>query len=295
MDSFQKQKRLDDMTKMTALRIALSLGFFSTSAMAEEEGKSEESAHQEAMEHHSEGPACVGFGPQAPRDIDALYGENNRFFSLAPHYADMNLCNIHFHTNAEHKAQDFSLYAGPGEHGHGGGYQCLASRQLTAAELKMPEDNHCQGVKPGDTVEVHWVYSSCDVEPGPGLGACLSSQCSNPNLRVESQVFMVVNDATAMNFADMTYGGLSPYGYHQARSLPDDTGAPVMFLGSTTGPKYSEQTCSPMQVTWSVRPHCAKIDINSLSRWCGKNVFHEDHAHGVRALVVNPKLLSTIE
>jgi len=82
---------------------------------------------------HSEGTGkvCEGFGPQTPRDIDSKGGENKRVFSLAPGYKDMNLCNIHFHVNAEHKAKDFSIYAGEGEHGHGGGYQCNDTKNLT--------------------------------------------------------------------------------------------------------------------------------------------------------------------
>ena len=44
-----------------------------------------------------------GFGPQSPRDIDSLMGKNNRAFSEAPAFTEMNLCNIHFHKNAEHK------------------------------------------------------------------------------------------------------------------------------------------------------------------------------------------------
>jgi len=44
-----------------------------------------------------------GFGPQSPRDIDAIAGNNPRSFSAAPASAEMNLCNIHFHKNAEHK------------------------------------------------------------------------------------------------------------------------------------------------------------------------------------------------
>ena len=44
-----------------------------------------------------------GFGPQAPRDIDLKKGTNNREFSIAPDSRKMNLCNIHFHKNAEHK------------------------------------------------------------------------------------------------------------------------------------------------------------------------------------------------
>ncbi len=73
------------------------------------------------------------------------------------------------------------------------------------------------------------------------------------------------------------------------------TGKPVEFTGSTTGPSYTEQVCSPLQVSWSVRPKCAKLDINSLGKWCENNAFEEDHAHGVRKLVVNPELLSEIE
>lgn len=241
------------------------------------------------------GAACVGFGPQTPRNIDDKAGRNKTIFSFAPSVDKLNLCNIHFHVNAEHKAKDFALAAKADEHGHGGGYQCAMSQSLSATELKMPEQNACKGVKPGDTLEVHWVYTSCDVKPGKGLGACLSDSCQSPNLRVESQVFTVVNDANALNFADFSYGGTIVNGYHQARSLPTGTGTPVQFLGSTTGPKYTEQACSPYQVTWSVRPQCAKIDINRLSVWCEDNIFEENHAHGVRSLVTNPSLLADIK
>lgn len=238
---------------------------------------------------------CEGFGPQTPRDLDSPAGENPRVFSLAPAPTQMNLCNIHFHANAEHKAKAFSLYAGEGENGVGGGYRCEIGESLTAEELRAPATNHCKDVKPGDTIEVHWVHSSCDVAPGKGLGSCLSESCANPNLRVETQVFTLVNDPSAMDFADMAYGGHVVGGLHQAKSIPDQTGEPVQFLGSTTGPSFTEQVCSPLQVSWSVRPQCAKLDINSLSDWCRSNVFEEDHAHGVRKLVTHPALLSPIE
>ena len=93
----------------------------------------------------------------------------------------------------------------------------------------------------------------------------------------------------------MTYDGHMSHGLHQPKMLPTNTGKPIEFLGSTTGPKYTEQSCSPYQVTWNVRPKCAKVDINSLAQWCKGNVFEEDHAHGVRKLVTNPKLLSNIQ
>ncbi|MDH5181773.1 MAG: delta-class carbonic anhydrase [Gammaproteobacteria bacterium] len=243
----------------------------------------------------AEGPACEGFGPQTPRDIDKRKGSNPQKFSLAPSSNKMNLCNIHFHNNAEHKAKDFAIFAGDGEHGHGGGYQCKISKKLSAAELKAPAEEICKGLKPGDTIEVHWVHSSCQVTPGAGLGACLNDKCANPGLRVETQVFTLVNNKKALNFNKFAYSGHMVKGLHQAKSLPTKTGKPVVFMGSTTGPKYTESACSPLQVTWSVRPKCAKLDINSLGEWCKNNEFKEDHAHGVRKLVTNPKLLSIIK
>ena len=241
-----------------------------------------------------EAPLCEGFGPQTPRDIDDRAGDNARTFSPAPGPTKLNLCNIHFHRHAEHKARDFSLPGQVGDHGEAGGFRCVASRSLTSAELAAPADNHCGHVGPGDTVEVHWVYSSCDVVPGEGLGACLSDACANPDLRVEAQVFLLVNDDSALDFAQFGYEGNVVNGLHQPRSLPSGTGTPVEFLGSTTGPKFTEQECSPLQVSWSVRPQCAKLGLASLSEWCSDNVFAEDHAHGVRELVTARELLAPI-
>jgi Delta carbonic anhydrase len=238
------------------------------------------------------GSACEGFGPQTPRDIDNVAGENKRQFSVTSSYKEMNLCNIHFHENAEHKARDFSIFAGAGEHG---GYQCSMSKSLTKKEMAAPAKNACKDIMPGDTIEVHWVHTSCDVTPGEGLGSCLSANCANPDLRVETQVYTVVNDPKAVNFNDLTLDDKLVNGYYQAKSLPTNTGKPVEFLGSTTGPKYTDQQCSPLQVAWSVRPQCAKVDINSLSKWCESNAFKENHPHGVRTLVTNPKLLSKIK
>jgi len=243
-----------------------------------------------ASKHHGDdtGTVCEGFGPQTPRDIDSKKGDNEVTFAFAPAADDMNLCNIHFHENAEHKAKDFSIYAGDGHEGYGSGYQCNMSNQLSNAELAWQGDGVCSNshgdLKPGDTIEVHWVHSSCDIQPGPTLGSCLSEKCANPELRVETQVFTLVAE-----------GGLDFNELRLAKDLPKDTGAPVEFLGSTTGPKYNEQNCSPYLVTWSVRPQCAKLNINSVGEWCKGNIFEEDHAHGVRELVTNPKLLSEIK
>ncbi len=236
--------------------------------------------------------ACDGYGPQTPRDLTQTAGANLQAFSLAPETDSLNLCNIHFHTNAEHKAVGFAVFAGPGKHG---GFKCNETSSLTPAELSVPEvEAGCHGVKPGDTIEVHWVHSSCDIVPGAGLGACLSTKCGNPQLRVEAQTFLVVNDPTAGSFLDYAYAGNVEDGLHQAKALPTGTGDPIVFRGSTTGPSYTEEECSPLQVTWSVRPMCSKIDISSLHRWCADNVFQEDHAHGVRQIVKSPELLAPL-
>ncbi|WP_209017289.1 delta-class carbonic anhydrase [Roseibium aggregatum] len=235
---------------------------------------------------------CEGFGPQTPRDISDKAGQNTASVAIAPPANELNLCNLHTHTNAEHKGPGFSVFAGDGEHG---GYKCGNTGELTDAELKEPASHAYHGVKPGDTIEVHWVYSSCNVQPGKGLGSCLSDSCANPQLRVESQVFLVVNDPKALNFLDFAYDGNIENGRHQAKALPSGTGEPVTFIGSTTGPSYTQATCSPFQVTWSVRPQCAKLDINSLNAWADNgNVFEEDHSHGVRQLVTAKELLAPI-
>lgn len=278
-----------------SLLIALTIGTLSVSGMANGNGHNDHAA-----EHGGENGTCTGFGPQTPRDIDALAGENARIFSFAPSYEEMNLCNIHFHENAEHKAKDFSIFAGEGSHGYDSGYKCNMSQHLTPAELAPTEEAICKGehgdLVPGDTIEVHWVFSSCDVAPGKGLGSCVSEKCANPNLRVETQVFTLVNDSNALDFNTLAYAGNMVNGKHQPKNLPANTGKPVVFTGSTTGPSYSDSTCSPYQVTWSVRPKCAKVDINSVGKWCKEgNAFKEDHAHGVRKLVTNPKLLSEIK
>ena len=305
------------------------------------------------------GPAlalCEGYGPQTPRNIADAHGRNAVMFDFAPPAAEMNLCNIHTHTNAEHMGPGFSVYAGPGEHG---GFRCSGSSRLTAQELTRPgdplpasaqDDDHADahgtghgdshgqdiaadhdtdhgadhgadgtvtrastghgadmgtdhggstrfdGVEPGDTIEVHWVFTSCPVDPGPGLGSCLSAGCANPQLRVESQVFLVVNDPNALDFMDFAYRGTMRAGLHQPRALPTGSGNPVVFRGSTTGPKYDQSTCSPLQVTWSVRPRCTRLNIATLDAWAaGGNVFEETHSHGVRQLVTAPELLAPID
>jgi len=237
---------------------------------------------------------CQGMGPQTPRDISSVTGLNLDNFPMAPSSTSMNLCNIHTHTNAEHKGPGFSVFVNDSDYG---GYACNDSDSLTEAELKMPAGDMAFGkVKTGDTIEVHWVHTSCDITPGEGLGSCLSDTCTAPLLRVEAQTFLVVNDSNAADFTSFDYPGQKTGALHQPKSLPSGTGTPVVFRGSTTGPSYTQKTCSPLKVTWSVRPQCMKVDINSLNAWAKSgNVFKEKKSHGVRQLVTAPELLSPIQ
>ena len=238
--------------------------------------------------HPLRAKTCQGFGPQTPRDIALKKGANNSSVSFAPSSKKLNLCNIHFHTNAEHKGPGFSTSGGQGDHG---GWKCNGP-QKKSTHYQKNHKKGCGHLNEGDTVEVHWVFSSCDVGPGKGLGSCFSDACKNPQIRVEAQVFLAIDDKNALNFLDYRYEG-KKNGTHQPKHLPSDNHS-TQFIGSTTGPSYSEEKCSPFQVSWSVRPECLKIDINSLNEWCQKNPFGEDHAHGVRQIVTNPQLLSPI-
>lgn len=238
----------------------------------------------------------LGFGPQSPRDLRTLKGSNFIGFSEAPDSAEMNLCNIHFHANAEHAGGEFTQYAGNGDgKGYHTGYQY--SGKLTSAELAPVNRDVCVGenggLHPGYTVEIHYVHSTAMVKPGPTLGACLNDVTVNPQLRVEAQVFVLVNDSRALDFGMLTKLGIAN-GRYQALNIPANTGEPIEYDGSTTGPSYNEKG-SPINVSWSVRPKVAKVNINTVAKWCEGNAFDEVSAHGVRNLVVNPALISDLD
>jgi hypothetical protein len=284
--------------KTTLLTLAFTAAFVTTSVYAKDNHShgavsDQAIAKQRAMlETKTNGR---GFGPQSPRDLASSHGTNLRAFSIAPASSKMNLCNIHLHKNAEHKGGEFTKYAGNGD---GTGYETgfKYSGQLTSKETKAINKDICPsphgGLYPGDTIEVHYVHSSAQAKPGYSLGSCLGDSTMNPEVRVETQVFVVVNDESALDFNKLTKHALKD-GYHQALNIPSDTGTPIQYTGSTTGPKYNQQA-SNIQVTWSVRPKVAKVNIETVGKWCKGNTFKEDHAHGVRNLVVNPKLLSAM-
>jgi len=236
----------------------------------------------------------VGFGPQAPRDLGSAAGANANAFQEAPAYTEMNLCNIHFHESAEHKGGEFTTYVGNGD-GMGWGTGFAYDGTLTEAELapvSYPIGKGTHGtLAPGDTIEQHYVHTTAPITPGPTLGSCLNGDVNmNPQLRVETVVFVIVNDDSAGDMIALNtveqIGGV-----WQATNLPNDLGDPIMYSGSTTGPSYNEKG-SPLQVSWSVRPMVMKVSASSVAAWLEGNEFDENHAHAVRNLVVNEALLS---
>ncbi len=272
----------------------LSLCALSTTAHAANDvvGDDVVAAQRAALASATDG---AGFGPQSPRDLATLTGENTNDFQTAPASNVMNLCNIHFHEGAEHKGGQFTTYAGNGNgKGYGSGY--LFDGELTEAELAPYETpvgvNDYGDLAPGDTIEVHYVHTTAKITPGPTLGACLSEAIMNPQLRVEGQVYVLVNDDSAADFGALTEVSMVN-GFHQAVGIPSDTGTPITYEGSTTGPSYNEKG-SPLQVSWSVRPNVKKVSISSVAAWLNDNAFDEVYAHAVRNLVKRPSLLSDI-
>ena len=218
--------------------------------------------------------SCIGAGPQAPRDIDSLDGINQTYFEVAPDIEDMYHCNTHYHWNAEHKATDYSTFVDRGD--DHSGWACNAP-------LYPQDEDRGDIVLPGDTVEVHWVYTTCNITEyneqfgnRDGLANCVTDTCANPQLRVEAQVFVVEENGAVTSL----------------ESPVDHNDPTATYIGSTTGPSYSNAHCSPYQVTWNVKSTCGSLDSETLEDWSDLN--HE-HAHGVRQLVKDTSLLSLIQ
>ena len=237
---------------------------------------------------------CAKAGPQAPRDIDETSGENPVRFAEATPAVARRLCDIHFHKNAEHRARAYDTPADDGA----AGFVCTEWTRDRHAGETAPHG--CEGVELGDTIEVHWVYTTCNVEPAPSLLSCFSDACANPQLRVEAQVFFLTDRSFGYQpyrFGDSEARWTGPDDWARAGydSSPPAADGAVVYLGSTTGPAYdNDNACSPFQATWSVRHDCRPLALESLDAWCKDNVFDEHHAHGSRTLVTVPGLLSEI-
>lgn len=113
----------------------------------------------------------------------------------------MNLCDIHYHWNAEHKSKEYSTFIGLEDSEHSGWVIVEPASTDPAYRSEhdiahlLGDDVHDIGVIVGDTIEVHFVHSSCNVKyeelnPANGLGNCATSVCANPQLYNFSFVFI---------------------------------------------------------------------------------------------------------
>lgn len=130
----------------------------------------------------------------------------------------------------------------------------------------------CHDVKNGDKVEVHWVYTNCPLpaEPKHALENCV---CDRPDmvLRVVTGAYIVADEGE--DFAPPS----------------EDM---VKYAGSTTGTTFNNEVCSPARVNWEVPRTVKYLKRDALGAFCDDNPYHEDHAHGVRELVVDEAWLS---
>jgi len=216
-----RTKGIQSMTNFSKMTLIMGISTLGLAACTSTDMAEKDMSDKVEMASAS-GDLCTTMGPQTPRDITSKVGLNTTMFAMAPPSTEMNLCNIHTHTNAEHKGPGFSIFAGATDDG---GYQCNETPNLSTAELApYTGPRSYEGAEPGDTIEVHWVHTTCDTLPGEGLGNCVA------------------------------------------------------------------------QVTWSVRPQCAKVDVRSVHNWAKSDTtFNETKSHGVRQLVTAPELLSEIQ
>ena len=177
----------------------------------------------------------------------------------------INLCNIHFFENAEHKGGEFTKYAGNGNsHGYDTGFQYAGA--LTPAELS-PFSTKIGPMKqgdlaPGGTIEVHFIHTTAQVQPGQNLGSGLSKATGSPQLRSKTQVIALVNDKGTIDFEHLAKVMVIS-GMYQAPNIPANARTPFQYTSPTTGPSYNEKG-SPFQTTWNVRPNVVKVNIRTV-------------------------------
>ena len=86
-------------------------------ATADDGVAQEGAAAAQTMDSAVSDALCLDAGPQTPRDISNPAGLNTVLFEMAPPASEMNLCNIHTHTNAEHKGPGFSVFVDASDNG----------------------------------------------------------------------------------------------------------------------------------------------------------------------------------
>lgn len=206
--------------------------------------------------------SAPGCGPQSPRDL-SVAGGTNKLPVPGDGTRPPHLCNVHFHRPAEHTGID----------------ACPAVEEAPVVGVCPAPGT--EPVRPGEEIELHWVYTSCELPdpPKPGLDNCV---CDEPVLMVIGQKYVVAGEA----------------GAGVATEVREPDGDFARYGGSTTGPSYGSgdpgdsKECSPARVQWAVARQCRALSLSALGAWCASNEWREDHAHGARELVTREDWLS---
>jgi len=120
---------------MKLTHLALASGLILTACSSDTQAPAADSKAGVNVENVASTDLCTDMGPQTPRDITNLVGSNPMMFTMAPASTEMNLCNIHTHTNAEHKGPGFSVFVNDSD---SGGYACNDAGSLSDLELLDP-------------------------------------------------------------------------------------------------------------------------------------------------------------
>jgi hypothetical protein len=234
--------------------------------------------------------ACSDAGTQSPADVSE--GALASGASILPTNAIlrnvslMTLANVHYHSPAEHRSQgEFST-----PNASESGFACDDASDATGTARVVATNgddvsdaryafSFCQDVAVGDTIELHWVYSTGAARTGvsDGLSGAFATQ-NNPYVVVRAQVFKITNNPSD-DVADLLVSWNT--------TLVSDA---VRYVGSTTGDKYDNvDRCSPFLVIWHVDRECHRVSARSLDEMCRvmkDNGLSDDlKAHAARQLV----------
>lgn len=216
-------------------------------------------------------------------------------------YLEAGLCpvNVHWHLGAEHRSdkQFDEDGVGPAEQrrlasGARRGFRCHHYDASETMFTKEYDWQHCEGMKVGETYEVHWPHSKAGACGTPNQyqspfydgvfcrDGVLSDTASQ--IGVQAQVFTIVNDENYY-YPDLIRGMIvdGEYGQDIAK-----------YTGSTTGTSRNNEVCSAYSpITWQVDRKCNLISASTFDKMCADMKSQRDDmssdlvAHGARELV----------
>ncbi|GMH78665.1 hypothetical protein TL16_g07892 [Triparma laevis f. inornata] len=138
----------------------------------------------------------------------------------------------------------------------------------------------------GHTYEFHWVHCTGGTGLSPGLGGAFEL-VNNPSVLVCGQPVVVINRVPNYDPSLSTFSITSPeYGGRTEGTVPLKT-----YIGSTTGPSYNNEVCSPYEVSRTVDLACTEITAEAMDMVCKEMIDAglqvDTHPHKSRMLV-NP-------